>query len=304
MKKSIILFIFISLVVSLNAQVDTLSTNIYQQNGKLGIGTDNPSSAMEIINDVPSGSARYLIKLINPSTSTYSTCGLQLMAGGGTEFGAINFTSETYNDPNQVDAANAMLLGTNARSIALHVNQPEGYIKFSTGGLSGTGGYPAFERMRIDGAGYIGIGTPAPSAKLQIADGDIYISDIDKGIIMKSPDGQCWRGTITNNGTLNFVPVQCPEVQAAIEVQTDDQNSEIVRVFPNPTGNSVTVALIDNSSEKILKIYTIDGVLLSSKSLESDRSEIDISDFKVGIYLFNIVDNTGNFISSVRVIKR
>ena len=34
--------------------------------------------------------------------------------------------------------------------------------------------------------------------------GDVYIEDIDKGIIMKSPDGRCWRGQLDNNGTLNF----------------------------------------------------------------------------------------------------
>jgi hypothetical protein len=273
-------------------------------NGKVGIGTINPSSALEIYNEVSSGDGRYLIKLQNPSTSSYSTCGLRLMAGNGSEFGAINFTSETYNDPNQVDAANAMLLGTNARSIALHVNQPEGYIKFSTGGLSGAGGYPAFERMRIDGAGNIGIGTHSPSAKLQIADGDIYISDIDQGIIMKSPDGQCWRGPIDNTGTLNFAPVKCPELPASIEVQTDDQNSDLVNVFPNPTRNCVTVQINGNSSGKILKIYTIGGVLISSKNLQSNLSEIDLTDFKEGIYLFNIEDSAGKFISSVNVIKR
>jgi len=37
--------------------------------------------------------------------------------------------------------------------------------------------------------GNIGIGTTNPISKLQISDRDIYISDINKGIIMKSPDG-------------------------------------------------------------------------------------------------------------------
>lgn len=65
--------------------------------------------------------------------------------------------------------------------------------------------------MRIDSEGYIGIGTKEPNAKLQITDGDIYISDIEKGIIMKSPDGQCWRGVLYNSGNLNFMQVTCPE---------------------------------------------------------------------------------------------
>ena len=46
--------------------------------------------------------------------------------------------------------------------------------------------------------------------QLEIEDGNIYLSDISRGIIMKSPDGQCWHGTLDNTGQLNFVAVSCP----------------------------------------------------------------------------------------------
>jgi len=42
--------------------------------------------------------------------------------------------------------------------------------------------------FEIDERGYIGIGTENPRAKLEITDGDIYLSDISQGVIMKSPD--------------------------------------------------------------------------------------------------------------------
>lgn len=49
-----------------------------------------------------------------------------------------------------------------------------------------------------------------PHAKLQVEDGDVYITDINKGVIMKSPNGQCWRYTPDNTGQLVATPVACP----------------------------------------------------------------------------------------------
>lgn len=88
------------------------------------------------------------------------------------------------------------------RSAAIHMyvgKNPGGYsyptnIRFET---TGTNEVTRSERMRIDENGNIGIATPEPKARLEVADGDVYISDIGKGIIMKSPDGNCWRGTPT-----------------------------------------------------------------------------------------------------------
>ena len=36
------------------------------------------------------------------------------------------------------------------------------------------------------------------------------LSDINRGVIMKPPDGQCWRGTLDNTGQLSFVAITCP----------------------------------------------------------------------------------------------
>ena len=62
-------------------------------------------------------------------------------------------------------------------------------IKFISGGNEVEN-----ERVRIDSAGHKGLGTREPKVRLQVADGDIYISDIENGLIMKSPDGTCWGG--------------------------------------------------------------------------------------------------------------
>ena len=66
------------------------------------------------------------------------------------------------------------------------------------------------EKDNLDERGYIGIGTENPRAKLEITDGDIYLSDISQGVIMKSPNGSCWHGTLDDTGQLSFVGVTCP----------------------------------------------------------------------------------------------
>jgi len=40
--------------------------------------------------------------------------------------------------------------------------------------------------------------------------GDIYIEDINKGVIMKSPNGNCWRITVNDSGNIVSSPINCP----------------------------------------------------------------------------------------------
>jgi hypothetical protein len=56
----------------------------------------------------------------------------------------------------------------------------------------------------------VGIGQAAPASKLQVKDGDVFVETIGAGVILKSPDGKCWKLTVTNDGTVQAVSVTCP----------------------------------------------------------------------------------------------
>lgn len=90
-----------------------------------------------------------------------------------------------------------------------------GIIKFLTGYTYST--YSAEERMRIDAYGNVGIGTTYPLSKLhlsngnvQLDNGDVFVRDFNRGIILKSPSSICWRITINDYGDFVKTYVSCP----------------------------------------------------------------------------------------------
>ena len=49
-----------------------------------------------------------------------------------------------------------------------------------------------------------------PKSRLHVFAGDVNIDQIGSGIIMKSPNGNCWRITIDDTGTLVRTAIACP----------------------------------------------------------------------------------------------
>lgn len=93
-----------------------------------------------------------------------------------------------------------------ATDMVLCATDHNGTIRFMTGRWYD----PSNERMRIDPNGDVGIGTTNPASKIHVNDGDIFIEDSNRGVIMKSPNGSCWRMTVSNTGQPVFNSVSCP----------------------------------------------------------------------------------------------
>lgn len=58
--------------------------------------------------------------------------------------------------------------------------------------------------------GFVGISTTTPKSKLHIEDGDVLINNMQRGIIMKAPNGKCFRYRPNNVGQLIGVEIPCP----------------------------------------------------------------------------------------------
>ena len=136
--------------------------------------------------------------------------------------------------------------------------------------------------------------------------GDVYIEDIDKGIIMKSPDGKCWRGTLDNSGSLQFTQLDaCPGNTTSVVESKMSYHGDMT-VFPNPTDHFITVKLKENSFSKSrkLKAIIIDqyGNEILSTTFNGQTVGFYTADLPVGSYFVKVTD--GNHAITKQFVKK
>jgi hypothetical protein len=119
--------------------------------------------------------------------------------------------------------------------------------------------------------------------------GDIYLEDINSGIIMKSPNGQCWRGTVTDNGLLQFTQVSCPTIVTGI--RGENTVDESFRIYPNPASQHLNIEIPAGISNAIAVITNLDGRHTSTHQLTGFHTTLDISNFPAGTYVVSILGN-------------
>ncbi len=179
-------------------------SNISYSSGNVGIGTSSASSNLEIIG---SGSSNpYLLTTKNNWTNAISnyTSGDQ----GFLQAGFLAYRSRgTWQSPTNIIAgdrigsfgASGYASGAYSTGAAMEIytgNTLGGYLIFGTTAIPGA---TRTERMRITENGNVNIQT-----------GDVLINNIGSGVIMKSPDGNCWRMTVNNAGGPVFTSIACP----------------------------------------------------------------------------------------------
>jgi hypothetical protein len=125
--------------------------------------------------------------------------------------------------------------------------------------------------------------------------GDIYLEDINSGIIMKSPNGQCWRGTVTDNGTIQFTQVNCTTV--ATSVQTETTGDEKFRIFPNPASHVLNIEIPEGITNALAIITNLEGRHTSTHQLTRQCTTLDISALPSGAYVVSILVNGSQIIA-------
>jgi len=181
----------------------TNDNGVHYSDGNVGIGTNLPDEKLTLEGLTNGNTGRTFLKLKNNSTDIHSSVNLKLFAGGGPSFTGIYHHSDTYSAGPTLNEVGVLWNhgnGLNLRSSGL------GVISFETNTDIAT----LEERMRINAIGNIGIGTSNPKTKLQVANGDVYLESINSGVIMTSPNGQCWKMTVNNSGQPEFTMITCP----------------------------------------------------------------------------------------------
>lgn len=60
-------------------------------------------------------------------------------------------------------------------------------------------------------SGFVGISTTMPASKLHVEDGDVFVSNFNRGIILKTASGKCFRYKPNEQGMLVGKQIMCPE---------------------------------------------------------------------------------------------
>lgn len=190
-------------------------------NGALGLGTNTPNARLHIegfgegFSDTDD---RTFLRIHNTSDSRAAISIMAMNCGVNTNYSTFlshhslnyQFWREAEGYGQLWNNAKGLLIRASPSSSSTNLN---GNIRFYTGYNPNDNYETSFERLRIEYNGNIGINTKTPKAKLEIAQGDIYLNNIDQsqGIIMRSPNGNCWRITIDNNGNFVRTSINCPQ---------------------------------------------------------------------------------------------
>jgi len=205
--------------------------NISYSSGLVGIGTNIPATNLHVFNSndnsiirVESGalqagvqvrSANTYMPFINFSSKDYPEKGASI------HFNVMDnqliFKTSAVNDgTREIVWTESGLMGVGTKTPAYKVDI-KGDLNFSgTLYQNGKAINPDSPIMKNEfnnyylNAGKLGIGTSKPASKLEIANGDIFINNATNGIILKSPNGQCWRITINDTGEFQKTSIDCP----------------------------------------------------------------------------------------------
>ena len=75
-----------------------------------------------------------------------------------------------------------------------------------------------------------------------------------------------------------------------------------VKIYPNPSNGKFIVSMDNTDGKAEMDIYNILGKRIFSSVLSSDTTEVNISNQPAGIYLYRVITEKGNLITSGKII--
>ncbi len=144
-----------------------------------------------------------------------------------------------------------------------------------------------------------GFGVDEPKAKIHI-DGDLLFENSFDGLIMKSEDGNCWKGTISNNGELQFTQIDCGTL-TSIQNITEPKHSEVF-IYPNPTKGEMTIEYTGSKNNLRVEFHTINGLLIATYKITKGDNQIVLNEKPDQMIIASVYTKKGELISTNKVM--
>jgi hypothetical protein len=218
MKRTALSVLFLGLINPIFSQtlpVGVTSIKPYLFTDKVTIGANQVANKIYIVDNTSGGlgsvDERFFIRLHNTDNTVNSGVTQEMLSGNSgakMEIGQFGANYGTGN-LNTVYANRGTIIARGGSGLIIR-SSPDPNGSYIYDGITFQTGSNTPERMRITGTGLVGIGTTAPKSKLQVTDGDVYVDNPNRGIILKSPNGSCWRITMDDAGNFVKTAITCP----------------------------------------------------------------------------------------------
>jgi|GEM_PF-750984 len=200
--------------VDTNAPATANTQNIYQM-GKVGVMTDDPTGLFHAYNNSDTTNP-FTVESDNAGPNQGNdayfygygssiTPGLFFLSARGTKAAPINLNvgdlMGEYNFGGYINSVWNYSLASVRGSYDGDGTTLDSSLKFVTSSQT---------NMIIAANGDVGFGENTPKAKVHVQSGDVYIEQVGSGVIMKSPNGNCWRVTVSDTGAFNSAATTCP----------------------------------------------------------------------------------------------
>lgn len=129
-----------------------------------------------------------------------------------------------------------------------------------------------------------------PSGDYRVA----VCADEDNDVFESDETNNClYITTIGNNITYN---------SNASSISQNIDNSEKVKIYPNPVKDNLTFEFEKEFSGKLL-LFDITGNIVKTEKISSDRIHINVEDLKKGTYFYKIIDDTEKVFMNRKFLK-
>ena len=232
------------------------------QDGKIGIGTDNPQGIVHISSGT-SGDATLILEADTDNNDESDNPNIIFRQDGGLNLGSIgmNFTNSSLIGP-----SNELYVAASSTNAA---------IVFATG--TSNGYTNATERLRITSGGNIGIGTENPAEKLEIRDGGLLINESNLTGI--------FTGDVADDTFVSIDLTQPGFIAGGLFLITTNSGATNAGVFPQAIGTGLVYYDCGNSlaGARILADADAGGSALLGGTTSTSTTITDFTDGRVTI---------------------